>query len=167
MNLVNEVPGPNENGVSGAQTKGSTTEITSDAAPPLTGELLPRTFMGLTSENPTNFGGADGARVLNAMINDLTFERDEAKFLATETQSKLDQARTELHDEQIKNVRFEERLGGAFKLGIAQRLCTFLSPILYSVAVDVFKTSPSSSYIIFGIATLLLSTNLIPSRGKS
>ncbi|MBY8930593.1 hypothetical protein J1G34_16250 [Pseudomonas sp. Wu6] len=167
MNLLDEAPSPNKNGVSGAQTQGSATEILSDVAPPLTGELLPRTFMGLTSENPTNFGGVDGARVLNAMINDLTFERDEAKNLATETQSKLDKSQRELHDERIKNVRFEERLGGAFKLGIAQRLCTFLSPILFSVGIDVFKNSPSSAYIIFGIATLLLSTNMIPSRGKS
>ena len=166
MNLISETPSPDDNGVSGNQEVGTTAEIPRDFAPPLTGELLPNTFMGLATDSPNKFGGPQTARIFTAMVNDLTFERDQAKDLAAEIQTKLDRALVDLNNEKIKNVRLEEKLSEGFKLGIAQRVCTFFSPILFSVAIDIFKTTPNSSYLIFGIAALLLLINFIPSRGK-
>lgn len=165
MNLISDAPDPNDNGVSGTQTVG-TPDIQSDTAPPLTGELLPNTFRGLANENPSKFGGAQSARIFDAWVNDLVNERDRAKALAEETQSKLDQALAELNEEKLKTVRFEERSHQNFRLGLAQRACTFVSPFLFSIAVDVYKNNPNSSYLIFGFAAFLLLTNFIPSRGK-
>ncbi|KGF64062.1 hypothetical protein [Pseudomonas lutea] len=165
MNLMTDAPEPTDNGVIGNQTVGSV-EIPPDAGPPLTGELLPNAFRGLATENPRNFGGAQNARIFDAWVNDLVNERDHAKLLAKENQSKLDQALAELHAEKIEIVRLEGGIGHNFRLGLAQRMCTFFSPFLFGIAVDVYKTYPSQSFLIFVFAGGLLLTNFIPSRGK-
>lgn len=166
MNVISDAPSPDDNGVSGTQVEGTATEIPRDVAPPLTGELLPNTFMGLAIDNPNKFGGPHSARIFNAMLSDIVNERDQAKGLAAELQGKLDQALSDLHDQKIKTVRLEERLSAGFKLGIAQRVASFLSPIVFSVGIDVYKTNQSSSYLIFGLSAFLLMINIIPSRGK-
>jgi len=165
MNLMADAPEPTDNGVIGNQTVGSV-DIPPNTGPPLAGELLPNTFRGLATENPRNFGGAQSARIFDAWVNDLVNERDRAKLLAEENQSKLDQALVELHAEKLEIVRLEGGISQNFRLGLAQRACTFVSPFLFGIAVDVYKNYPNQSYLIFVFAGVLLLTNLIPSRGK-
>ncbi|MFI8645936.1 hypothetical protein ACIGJK_14230 [Pseudomonas iridis] len=165
MNLITDAPDPNENGVTGNQTAGSF-DPPPDPSPPLTGELLPKTFRGLASENPKNFGGPHSARIFDAWVNDLVIERDRAKTFAENTQFKLDEALANLHEEKTARLRLEDQIGADFKLGLIQRGCTFVSPFLFGIAVEVFKKDPISSSLIFGFAGFLLLANLIPSRGK-
>ncbi|WP_160054936.1 hypothetical protein [Pseudomonas sp. R84] len=165
MNLITDAPDPNENGVIGSQTIGSF-DIPPDSSPPLSGELLPKTFRGLAAENPKSFGGAHSARIFDAWVNDLVIERDRAKTLAENTQSKLDEALANFHEEKTERVRLEQQIRSDFRMGLLQRGCTFVSPFFFGIAVDVFKKDPISSFLIFGLAGILLLANFIPSRGK-
>lgn len=167
MVQIDEVPTSADNGVTGNQQAGIVAEIAAEPAPPIEGQYLERTVMGLVADRPGKFGGDINAPMLGAMLNDFAFERAEAKKLAAANQAKLDQAFADLNEEKLKNVRLEERLNGSQKSNAIQKVCTFFSPVLGSIAIDLFKAnSVLASCLVGAIGVVLLLINFIPNRGK-
>ena len=168
MTSLADAPAPEQtdSGVAGTQQAGSTSDIVAVAAP-LEGQLLPRTVMGLVANSPDHYGGQHNAPIIGAIINDFAFDKDKAGALLAEKQAMLDKAIADLHEQTLKNARLEERLNESVRSNMIAKICTFFSPVLLSLAVDLFKTSATSSYLVGAIGLGLLLTNFIPSRGRN
>ena len=168
METIVEVPTPADanSGVSGTQQAGTSAEISAIPAP-LEGQLLQRTFISLVAGSPDRYGGEHNAPIIGALINDFAYDKDQARNLAVEKQQQLDKAIADLNEQKLANVRLEERLAESARSNLVQKICTFFSPVLLSLAVDLFKTNATSAYLVGVIGLGLLLTNFVPRRGKS
>lgn len=156
-------PAEDDNGVSGEQQLGASGNV-APTPPPLEGDLLPRTFMGVITGNPETFGGPQMAAVVAAMISDASYDKAQARQSVNAIQAKLDIATAEISDWKQKYGRLEERLEAASTLGTIQKACTFFGTIAVGFAIELFKSNYTIS-VLFGLCGLgLLSINLM--RGK-
>lgn len=162
------VPTPDDadSGVSGTQQAGDAEDVTA-TPPPLEGQLLHRTFIGLVAGSPDMYGGEQNAPIIGALISDSAYDKDQARILAAQKQQLLDEATSELNEQKLKYARLEERVHASHRTNIALKICTFFSPIALSLAVDLFKANSNSSLLIGAIGLGLLLTNFIPERGKN
>ena len=168
MELMSEVPTSEDSisGVTGDQQAGTVAEI-APTPPPLEGQFLHRAFIDAATENPRRYGGEHNAPLITALLNDFAYDKDQARKQAADTQSKLDQALIDLNEQKQRNARLEERLSEGARSNLVAKVCTFLSPVALSVAIDLFKANSTSSYLIGAIGVALLLTNFVPHKGKN
>lgn len=165
LSLDAAAPTPAESGVAGDQLAGSPTDVKTDV-PPLEGQFLERTFLGLVADRPSRFGGDLNAPMIGAMINNLSHEKELAKQQAIELQKQLNALTAQLHSKEIQIVKLEVQLGEGRITNIIQKVCTFLSPVAVSIAIDLYKSSfVPAAVLVAGVGLLLLLTNFIPKRG--
>ncbi|MDD0971915.1 MULTISPECIES: hypothetical protein [Pseudomonas] len=156
-------PAEDDNGVSGEQQPGSSGNV-APTPPPLEGDLLPRTFMGVITGNPETFGGPQMAAVMAAMISDASYDKAQARLSVDAIQAKLDSANAEISDWKEKYGRLEERLDSASTLGTIKKSCTFFGTIAVGFAIELYKSHYTIS-VLLGLCGLgMLSINLV--RGK-
>ncbi|WP_063033526.1 hypothetical protein [Pseudomonas yamanorum] len=165
MDLVDVSPPIVENGVDGTQKVGDPADIQESPAP-LEGQFLPRTMVGLAADLPGKFGGIVSAPILSAMIKDLSAERDSLKAQVASYQDQIGKVTQDLHNERIARAKLEVRLSESEKSNIIQKLCTFFSPVLVSIAIDLWKANLNSAVPLGLIGIALLLVNFVPKRGK-
>lgn len=155
-----------DSGVAGTQQAGTSEEVAA-TPPPLEGTILPRTVIGLVAGSPDHYGGAQNAPIIGALINDFAYDKEQARNLAAEKQLLLDNALAQLSAAQLTNARLEARLTESMRANLVEKVCTFFSPVLLSLGIDLFKSNATSSYLVAAIGVGLLLTNFIPRRGKN
>jgi hypothetical protein len=168
MEPMHGVPTPDdtESGVSGTQQAGAAGEVAA-TPPPLEGQLLHRTVIGLVAGSPEMYGGAQNAPIIGALISDSAYDKGQARILAAEKQQELDETKAELNVQMLKYARLEEKFNANLRTNIVQKVCTFFSPIALSLAVDLFKANSNASLLIGAIGLGLVLTNFVPERGKN
>lgn len=169
MEPIAEVPPPVDpnSGVSGDQQPGGRQEIAA-TPPPLEGQLLQRTFIGLVADSPDRYGGAQNAPIIGALIQDFAYEKEQARSLAAEKQHLLDQATNALNEQKLVNGRLEERLKQNARSNRLQKYCIFAAPILGSIAIDLFKANLTiPSYLIAAVGLGLLLAAAIFHAGEN
>jgi hypothetical protein len=166
LSLDATAPTPAESGVAGDQVAGTPTDVNTHVAPPLEGQFLERAFLGLVANRPKNFGGDLHAPMIGAMINNLSHEKEMAKHQASELQTQLNALNAQLHTKEIQIVKLEVQLSEGRITNIIQKVCTFLSPVAVSIAIDLYKSNfAPAAALVAGLGALLLFTNFIPKRG--
>ncbi|WP_448694565.1 hypothetical protein [Pseudomonas moraviensis] len=163
----NLAPISSDNGVSGTQQAGLVEDLGASATPPLTGQYMERAMIGLAAARPNKFGGELGAPIFTAMVNHLSHEKEQAKASASVIQTRLEAVTEELNALKIQKVQLDERLENLRSTSRIKQTCAFLSPILFSVAIDLFKNNLNISVVIAIAATALLAVNFFGFRGRS
>ncbi|MCF8985071.1 hypothetical protein GIW26_15995 [Pseudomonas syringae] len=160
-------PDDPNSGVSGEQQPGDGREI-SATPPPLEGQLLQSTFMGLVSNSPDRYGGAQNAPIIGALIHDFAYDKEQARSLAAEKQRLLDLALNELTEQKLINVRLEERLKQSADSNRIQKVCLFLGPVLLAIAIDLFKANFATLACIVAVVGIsLILTAVVSNIGKN
>jgi hypothetical protein len=167
MESDGNAPNPTDDGVNGTQQAGNLEDFGESATPPLSGQFIERALVGLAAARPGKFGGDLGAPIFVAMVNHLTHEKEQAKAFASEAQSRLDRTSDELNTLKVKVVRLEERLKSSQNTGRIKQVCAFLSPIFYSVAIDLSENNAKTAAVVAIAATALLFVNFFGFRDKS
>ncbi|MDI3355670.1 hypothetical protein MO767_15085 [Pseudomonas sp. UYIF39] len=160
-------PTPYDNGVKGTQQAGLVEDIGESATPPLTGQFIEKAMIGLAAARPGKFGGELGAPMFTAMINHLSHEKEQAKSSEIAAQIKLEAVTAELNALNIQKVRLDERLENLRSTSRIKQTCAFLSPIFFSVAIDLHKGNLNISVVVAIASTVLLAVNFFGFRGKS
>lgn len=167
MDSSDFVPTSIDSGVNGTQQAGRVEDIGESANPPLSGQYMERTMIGLAASKPNKFGGELGAPIFSAMVNHLSHEKEQAKTSASALQTRLEAVTAELHSLKIQKVQLDERLENLRSTSRIKQTSAFLSPILFSVAIDLYKSNLNISVVIAIAATALLAVNFFGFRGKS
>lgn len=167
MDSTDQAPTPIDNGVSGTQQAGEIEDIGESATPPLTGQFIEKAMIGLAATRPGKFGGELGAPIFTAMVNHFSHEKEQAKSHASAAQHKLEAISEELNALKIQHVRLDERLQNLRNSSRIKQTSAFLSPILFSVAIDLYKSNLNISVIIAIAAAALLAVNFFGFRGNS
>ncbi len=167
MDSSDQTPSPSDTGVNGTQLAGLVEEIGDSATPPLTGQFIERTMIGLAAARPGKFGGELGAPMFTAMVNHFSHEKEQAKAAAAAAQGKVEAVTAELNTLRIQKVTLDERLENLRNTSKIKQTCAFLSPILFSVAIDLYKGNLNISVVIAIAATVLIAVNFFGFRGKS
>ncbi|MNE71241.1 hypothetical protein D3C80_1670980 [compost metagenome] len=128
---------------------------------------MERAMIGLAAARPNKFGGELGAPMFTAMVNHLSHEKEQAKSSASAIQIKFEAVTEELNALKIQKVQLDERLESLRSTSKIKQTCAFLSPILFSVAIDLYKGNLNFSVVIAIAATALLAVNFFGFRGKS
>lgn len=160
-----EAPTPSDSGVDGAQLAGSQTDVQLNTSPPLEGQFLERTFLGLVADRPARFGGELNAPMIGAMINSISHEKEAAKQQVADLQAQINSLTAQLHDKEITIVKLTVQLQEGRTTNLIQKVCTFLCPVAISIAIDLYKSSQTSAALVAALGALLLMTNFIPKRG--
>ncbi|MGY2253640.1 hypothetical protein [Pseudomonas reactans] len=167
MDSSTQAPSPSDNGVSGTQQAGLVEDIGGSATPPLTGQYMEKAMLGLAAARPNKFGGELGAPMFAAMINHFSHEKEQAKAAATTAQEKLESVTAALNVLTSQKIRLEERLENLRSTNRIKQTSAFLSPVLFSVAIDLYKSNLNISVVIAIAAAALLAVNFFGFRGKS
>lgn len=164
---VSAVPNPDQgnSGVIGSQQAGSPGDI-EPTPPPLEGELLPKTVIGLIAANPHSYGGDQISTIISAILSDAQLDKTDARDQVAAIQARLDQASEDLGQEKLANVRLEEQLRSTMGRSVFERFCLFCSPIALTSALDLFKAGSNSWLPIGALGIGLLMVNFWPSRGR-
>ncbi|QQD53759.1 hypothetical protein MHB_0027110 [Pseudomonas fluorescens BBc6R8] len=167
MESSNQAPNLFDNGVSGTQQAGIVEDIGDSAVPPLTGQYIERAMIGLAAARPGKFGGDLGAPMFTAMVNHFSHEKEQAKSSATAAQAKLEAVAAELNALKLEKVKLDERLDNLRSTSRIKQTSAFLSPVLFSVAIDLYKGNMNLSVVIAIAAAALLAVNFFGFQGKS
>ena len=167
MDSSTQAPSPSDTGVSGTQQAGLVEDIGGSATPPLTGQYMEKAMLGLAAARPNKFGGELGAPMFAAMINHFSHEKEQAKAAATAAQEKLESVTATLSVLTSQKIRLEERLENLRSTNRIKQTSAFLSPVLFSVAIDLYKSNLNISVVIAIAAAALLAVNFFGFRGKS
>lgn len=157
-------PLPDDPGVNGTQVAGEEGDIAVEA-PPLVGDYMERTFIGLAAEKPQSFGGALNAPMITAMINQCLHDKTRAQNDAAERQAQINELSAELSSLRTQLAIARSEMASSVKTNRIQKVCAFLSPICLSFGVDLFKANLNLSLLAFAIGVVLLAINFIPGRG--
>lgn len=159
--------GDGASGVTGNQQPGAPGDIAPTPAP-LEGELiLPQTVRGLIAGSPQLYGGDQISSILSAILNDSQCEKEQARRQVAQIQASLDDAKADLFKEQLKNKGLSGQLNESVTRNRWEKLGAFLSPVAFSIAIDLFKAKFELSVVIGLLGLALLAASCWRSKGNT
>ncbi|WP_379555876.1 hypothetical protein [Pseudomonas sp. MD332_8] len=158
-------PGKGNSGVSGVQQPGSPDDIQPTPAP-MEGDFLPRTLIRLIEDSPDHYGGQQLSPVIAAIISDAQYDKEQARKQVAAVQTQLFKINADLVEQKLTNVRLEERLSAALLRSRIEKFLIFCSPIAFSFALDLYKSSSNLWLPLAALGLVLLAISFLPSKGK-
>ena len=158
-------PGQKNSGVSGVQQPGAPDDIRPTPAP-MEGDFLPRTVIRLIEGSPHHYGGDQLGPVIAAIISDAQHDKDQARKQVSAVQTQLVKTNADLVEQRLTNVRLEERLRAALIRSRIEKFLIFCSPIAFSFAIDLYKSSSNLWLPLVALGLGLLAVNFLPGKGK-
>lgn len=158
-------PGQDKSGASGDQQQGSLGDIIY-TPPPLEGEHLPKTIIGLIALSPHEYGGDQVGPVISAVIRDSQADKERLRQHIAGIQARLDQTNSELVEQRLANARFEVELRVATKRTLLEKSVAFLCPVAFSIGIELYRNNNQLWMPLVAIGVVLIASLLLPLKGK-